>query len=121
LNRSRQGRDDVADRLGRELLPLLEQEYEVDHVLRGDRVHRSPREERRQMHADLALDVLDGRALPALALDVQPVATADLLDVEPLAGRARPDLDLGHLLTQLGLGLGAGQPYAAARPASVSW
>jgi hypothetical protein len=98
---------------GASSLPSSKQEHEVDHVLRCDRIHRSAREERRQMHADLALDVLHSRALAALALDVELVATVDLLDVEPLAEGAR-DLDLGPLLPQLGLGLGAGEPFAAA-------
>src|SRR4051794_30419240 len=77
-------------------------------VLCADGVERASAEERPEVDADLALDVLAGRSLAALALGVSDVAAADLRNVQTLS-HGRCDGHLPHESPQLRLGLRARQ------------
>ncbi len=112
VEQRRERRDHVSNRLGLEIL-VLEHEYEVDDVVWRDRVDRAIAEERHEVHARLALDVLDRRPLAALAFGMQAVAAADLVDAQALAD-AWLDLCLRNQAAQLGLGLRAGETVATA-------
>ena len=83
----REGRDDVADGLGGEALALKHGDEVLD-VVGGDRVERPRPEERGDVDAHLALDVLQRRGLAPAAAGEHEVGGRDLLDAGPLAAGA---------------------------------
>ena len=89
--------------------------HELLYVLLRDVSDRLVAEERRHMHAEVALVAHRGRHLPALGDQLPDQPRTSLLDRHPL--EQRRDRYLGHQLSQPGLGHLAGQAVAASRRA----